>query len=141
MMAGFNVGPSQNFQGGVLRRPQPAMGGGGMNPGMNPGMGQNMRMGGGNPGMGMPSPNRYPSPQPMPQPNPGIEVAPSTGANLPPGAMTNGRMGSQGPMGGAQPPVYGGMPPPMAPPAYTPPNANPQNGLFNRYAMMRGNRM
>ena len=47
-------------------------------------------------------------------------------------------MGSQGPMGGSQPPVYGGMPPPMASPSYTPPNPNPQGGLFNRYAMMRG---
>ena len=72
-MAGFNVGPSQNFMGGVARRPQPSIGGGGMNPGMGrQGMGMdglaprpmssNPGMGGG--GMSMPSPNRYPSPQP-----------------------------------------------------------------------------
>ena len=52
-------------------------------------------------------------------------------------------MGSQGPIGGAQPVEYGGMPPPMTPPAYTPPNpnANPQGGLWNRFNGMRGNRM
>lgn len=153
-MAGFNVGPSNMFMGGVARRPQPTIGGGGMNPGMGrQGMGMdglaprpmsfgsNTGMGGG--GISMPPPNRYPSPQPIPppQPNPGIEVAPSTGANLPSGAVSNGMMGSQAPMGGAPSINYGGGGiPPMTPPAYTPPNANPNGGLFNRFNALR-NRM
>jgi hypothetical protein len=152
MMAGFNVGPSNMFMGKVAR-PQPNNMGGGR---MNPGMGQNMGVGMSRPmsnsgigggmdnGMGMPPPNRYPSPQPVPPPQmePGIAVAPSTGANLPPGAVTNGMMGSQAPIGGAPPINYsGGGIAPMTPPAYTPPNANPQSGLFNRFNAMRGNRM
>jgi hypothetical protein len=144
-MPGFNVGPSQNFQGKVLR--QPSLGGaptyGGGTPMM--GSGAMMRTGGINNGAGMGGnmPIRRPMQQPTQQlpPEQGVAVAPSTGIGLPPGAVSNnGMMASQAPMGGMPPISYGGDT--MTPPSYVPPNANPntnpQGGLFNRYAMMRG---
>lgn len=142
-MAGFNVGPSQGFQGKVMR---PSYGGRTMPGGGNMGIGQGVMRMGGYPTRGMggfqnPAPMQNPAPAPMPSPipyNPAPPMNPNGGVSIaPPSNMNFGGQSPNQPNQG-----FALKEPNMTPPSYTPPNPNPnpnpQGGLFNRYAMMRG---